>query len=81
MGIFSVMQDLGYHLYFMTDPELRRQHEKDLLAEYHAALSKYLDPELDKALTLEALIKEYEDHRQFYVIIALIVSRRYILRS
>ena len=46
MGIFTVVQDLGYFIYFMTDPEFREKHERDLLAKYHSSLSQYLDLEV-----------------------------------
>ena len=74
MIVMTVVQDLGYFMYFMTDPEFRQAHERHLLALYHSKLSEYLDLDgEDKDMTLEALVKEYEDHRIVYTDIALLV--------
>ena len=74
MSLLTVVNDLGTFLYFMTDPEFRRAHERDLLNLYYSKLSEFLDLEgEDKDMTLDALLKEYEDHRILYASIGFMV--------
>ena len=82
MNFATVVFDLGTFLYMMTSLKFRQSHKVDLLSLYHLKLSEYLDLEgEDKNMTLDALIKEFDDHRLLFSILAFIVRNDKELRA
>ena len=82
MNFATVVFDLGTFLYMMTSLKFRQSHKVDLLSLYHLKLSEYLDLEgEEKDMTLDALIKEFDDHRLLFSILAFMVRNDKALRA